>query len=107
MKAKYYKPTPVDPNYFGEAAKDWPPYRHDPRFVVAPAGTEIEHPDCWRLCKHGVCEPVDQECRDKTGLTDEQLLKRYERYQLLDHGQLSSDPDKNAPDPSRLAVVEN
>lgn len=107
MKAKLHKPAPVDPEHFGDAAKDWPVYRHDPRFKVAPAGTVVEHPDCWYLVKQGVCEPADPECARKVGMTEEQIVARYEKYQLMDHGQFNPDPDKNAPDPSRLAVVES
>ena len=32
--------------------------------VAIPAGTEIDHPDCWRLCVIGKAVPADDECRN-------------------------------------------
>lgn len=98
MKAKYLLPQPVDPAFFKERADKWPPYAKDKRFRMCPTGTEIEHPDCWRLVKVGSCAPLDQECRDKAGLTDEQILVRYQRYVLLEKGQLSGDPTVDRQD---------
>ena len=41
----------------------------DPNIVqilVIPAGTEIDHPDAWRLCAIGTAVPSDDECRNAT-----------------------------------------
>ena len=32
---------------------------------LIPVGTVTEHPDCYMLVQMGVCEPVDDECRQR------------------------------------------
>lgn len=38
-----------------------------------PAGTVIDHPNCWRLVQMGVAVPEDDACREKCGMTPEQI----------------------------------
>ena len=33
--------------------------------LTIPAGTEIEHPDAWRLCSIGRAVPADDECKNQ------------------------------------------
>lgn len=32
---------------------------------IRPVGTEIDHPESWRLCEMGVAEPIDDEAKAK------------------------------------------
>ena len=91
MIAEFLLPQPVDPDYFGDAAKDWPVYREDPRFVVCPKGTKISHPDAYMLVQAGSCKPVDDECRKAAGLTDKQIAEHYKVYRAKEKGQLFGD----------------
>ena len=62
-------------------------------------GDIIDHPDCHYLVKMGVCKPVDQECRERSGnLTDEQIADRLDTYRKLEAGKLTGDPNIDAPD---------
>lgn len=41
--------------------------------LFAPPGTVIDDPECWRLVLQCVAEPADDECREKTARTPEQM----------------------------------
>lgn len=52
--------------------------RYDtPHTIDAPAGTEIEHPDAWRLVVLGHAEPIDEEATRRAGMTPEQIQKAF------------------------------
>jgi hypothetical protein len=36
-------------------------------------GAIIDDPDAWKLVRFGVAEPADEECREKAGMTPEQM----------------------------------
>ena len=38
-----------------------------------PAGTEIEHPDAFKLVRRGAAEPADEECAEAAGMTEYQM----------------------------------
>mgnify|MGYP003334331511 FL=1 len=48
-----------------------------------PVGTVTEHPDCYMLVQMGVCEPVDDECRQRADMTDEQMQAAQDAYRKL------------------------
>jgi hypothetical protein len=41
--------------------------------LFAPAGTVLDHPECWRIVQMGQAEPADDECREKAGMNAEQM----------------------------------
>lgn len=47
----------------GEAPDEIVTTDNGKRFVVA--GTVLEHPDAWKLCRGGFAEPADDECAEK------------------------------------------
>jgi hypothetical protein len=48
-----------------------------------PAGTEIEHPDAYRLAQLGVAEPIDDEAKEKMAEFEAQQEARRERAAKL------------------------
>ena len=52
----------------------------------APVGTIIDDPDCWRLVMMGVAVPYDDECRDKTAQTPEQVAATQHAARRLSAG---------------------
>jgi hypothetical protein len=52
----------------------------------APVGTIIDDPDCWRLVMMGVAVPYDDECRDKTAQTPEQVAAAQHAARRLSAG---------------------
>lgn len=101
MKCKYRRPMErqnpaFDPMEAAEARKARRPYRV-PFTIMFPTGTEIEHPDAWRLVRMGVADPVDDECREAAGLTPEQIAERQARYEKLEAGRATGDPKFDAP----------
>ena len=52
----------------------------------APIGTIIDDPDCWRLVMMGVAVPYDDECRDKTAQTPEQVAATQHAARRLSAG---------------------
>lgn len=67
-----------------------------PRTVTAVAGTEIEHPDAWRLVRLGVAEPADDDCRSAADVSPEELVRRAARYERLNSGRGSGDREADA-----------
>ncbi|NJM54559.1 MAG: hypothetical protein HC841_00305 [Verrucomicrobiae bacterium] len=62
-------------------------YKYDvPRDVVVKSGTTIEGPDVWRLVRLGAAVPHDQECRDRCGLTSEQIASKVASYEFIHRG---------------------
>ena len=93
MKAKLLRETQsINPMYRTEDGR----YNHakykqhkregikNPLHVINPVGTIIDHPDCWRLVRCGVAEPVDDECRNAAGMTVEQIAKSAAEYERLE-----------------------
>lgn len=54
--------------------------------IIKPAGTEIEHLDCWRLVQMGVAVPADDECRKKADRTPDQMEAAQVAYERLSRG---------------------
>lgn len=52
----------------------------------APIGTIIDDLDCWRLVMMGVAVPYDDECRDKTAQTLEQVAATQHAARRLSAG---------------------
>lgn len=52
----------------------------------APIGTIIDDADCWRLVMMGVAVAYDDECRDKTAQTPEQLAATQHAARRLSAG---------------------
>ena len=44
-----------------------------PHSIPVDAGTEIDHPDAWKLIRMGYAEPEDDEARERAGLSPEQI----------------------------------
>lgn len=44
-----------------------------PQETPVPKGTEIDHPDAWWLVKMGMALPLDAECGERAGMTDDQI----------------------------------
>jgi hypothetical protein len=70
-----------------------------PKYVDAPAGTEIENPDAWRLVRMGVAVPADEECAQVANVTPEQTAVLAAKYEKLASGRATGDPnlDRSAP----------
>lgn len=76
MQAKYLKEMEVIPQGAPKALLDQcveRPERSGRWF--GPAGTLVDHPDCWRLVLMGVAEAADDECRAMTQQTADQLAQ--------------------------------
>ena len=77
MKCKLLRPEKrVNPdwNEVAEIVARTYHLRYDtPRWVEAPAGTEISDPECYKLVRMGMAEPSDDECRERCGMTQEQI----------------------------------
>lgn len=58
-----------------------------------PAGTVVDHPDAWLLVRLGTCRPVDAECQEKAGLTEEQWKWRVADY-VRNHGTTAGQVDQ-------------
>jgi len=52
----------------------------------APVGSIIDDPDCWRLVMMGVAVPYDDECRNKTAQTPEQVAAAQHAARRLSAG---------------------
>lgn len=72
------------------------PYRV-PATITSPAGTEIDHPDAWRLVHLGVAEPLDEECQEVAGLTPDEIAEREARYRALEAGRATGDRQHDVP----------
>jgi len=56
------------------------------RALWAPVGSIIDDPDCWRLVMMGVAVPYDDECRDQTAQTPEQVAATQHAARRLSAG---------------------
>lgn len=54
--------------------------------TVAPAGTVVDHRQAWLLVKQGVAVPEDEECKQKVGVTPEQMTRAQHAYDRISHG---------------------
>lgn len=54
-------------------------------------GAIIDHPDAWKLVRQGIAEPADDECRERAGLTAEQMLASQHAARRLNAGILPQD----------------
>lgn len=101
MKAQYVLPTDRGPDTPAEH-KHWDECRQKraPKPWLPPwkPGDVIEHPECWRLVRFGICKPFDEECRQRAGMTDEQIAEAIEMQKAVRAGQLTGDPTVDAPD---------
>lgn len=61
--------------------------------AVFPPGTIIDHPDAYRLVRHGCADPADEECRLKANMTRQQLLKAQATYPKVAAGLHPDDYD--------------
>lgn len=59
---------------------------------IIPAGTEIVHPDAYKLVLLGVAEPVDKDCRVKLAEIEQQKIARQAHKEQLK-------PRPKAPEP--------
>lgn len=100
MKAEYMMAQPIEPMSLGVDTTAFDVYVADKRYVVAPRGTAIEGPNVWQLVRVGSAKPADKECRDAAGMTDEQIVAKYNDYQKLSRGQLTGNPKYDAPNRS-------
>lgn len=53
---------------------------------VWPAGLEVEGAKAVRLVKYGLARPLDKECADAAGLTDDQLRVAIEQQEMAQLG---------------------
>lgn len=51
-----------------------------------PAGTEIDHPQAFRLVQMGVALPADPECEQASGRTEEELAEARYAYERTSKG---------------------
>jgi hypothetical protein len=51
-----------------------------------PRGTLIEHEHAWLLVKMGCAEPADEACREKAGMTTEDMALAAKAFERLDKG---------------------
>jgi hypothetical protein len=56
-----------------------------------PVGTVIEHPDAYRLVRHGCAEPADEECEQAADMTPEALAKAQAAYPKIAAGIIPED----------------
>lgn len=78
-----------------------------PKTITAPTGTEIDHPDAWRLVKLGVAKPSDEECQAAANLTEEEIAKRAAKYEKLNSGRATGDKRLDAPAPEGDAEADD
>jgi hypothetical protein len=51
-----------------------------------PPGTIVDHPEAYRLVRHGCAEPADEECRRAADVTPEQMARAQATYQKVAAG---------------------
>ena len=54
--------------------------RVEQRSGLKPAGTEINHPDAFKLVRMGIADPIDDDCKAMVRRTPEQLLAARHAY---------------------------
>lgn len=50
------------------------------------SGYVHEHPECWRLVRHGCAEPADDECRERANMTVEEMAVVQHAYGRVSRG---------------------
>jgi len=68
----------------GDAGKDPVTGKH--RTKPLPAGTVIEHPQAYVLVQNGQAAPADDECRQRAGMSAEQLATAQVHYDMVSKG---------------------
>ena len=101
MKAITIRPTQmINPAYSEEdrakAEKQDLPYRVSP-ILETDSGRVTEERGCWRLVHMGLAVPLDDECREAAGMTEEQVVKAIAAYELTEQGRTTGRPDADAP----------
>ena len=56
-----------------------------------PVGTIIDHPDAYRLVRHGCAEPADEECEWAANMSSEALAKAQAAYPKIAAGIMPED----------------
>ncbi len=54
-----------------------------PRLIKLPIGHIVDKPDCWRMVRHGVAVPLDEECAQAARMTAEQFAAAEELQEKL------------------------
>jgi hypothetical protein len=103
MKAKLLRETEsINPIYRTDSGSyNFPKYKkhrrdglNHPLHVTNPIGTEIDDPDCWRLVRCGVAEPLDDECRNAAGMTSDQITQLTAEYERLETTDITEEDDE-------------
>lgn len=56
------------------------------RTMSKPAGTEIDHPQAFRLVQNGVAIPADDECAARCGMTPADIRAAKQAYEKVSRG---------------------
>jgi len=62
-----------------------------------PAGTVIDHPDCWKLVRNGHAEPADDECKQKANMTADDIEAAKAHFHKLAMGRASGMKQHDSP----------
>lgn len=54
--------------------------------ITLPVGHVVDHPEAYRLVRHGVANPLDDECRRWAGMTPEQIAAAQHAYRRVEKG---------------------
>jgi hypothetical protein len=100
MKAITIRPTEMmnpeyDENEMRKAQLADRPYRVK-QILMTPPGREIDHPACWRLVNMGLAVPLDDECREAAGMSDDELCAAIANYELTEQGRVTGKPEYDA-----------
>lgn len=71
-----------------------------PHHAPLPAGTIIDHPDCWILVKNGQAEPADDECAKKVNMSPAELAEARAAYKQISMGRATGIKKHDAPAPA-------
>lgn len=97
MQCAFVTDVDVDPSTMPESEKTKIKFRMNqvgdevrpiPYF---PAGTIYDHPNAFIFCRAGSAAPHDQECIDRTGLSETELKALQQRYKRTAAGILKED----------------
>lgn len=71
----------------------WPPGRVDPSVLpdiletgIIPAGTIIDQPEAYKFVRHGIADPVDEECRIAAGMSEPEIVVAKMRQRRVSAG---------------------
>lgn len=70
-----------------------------PPFIPCPAGTVVDDPNAWKLVMTGQAKPLDDECREASGYTEELWLKWNRGHKKIMSGRATGDPRYDVPAP--------